>query len=105
MDDDEAVGKNTTVVKFGRKVMGTVYLLSGILAMALMIPLWMKLPVWVLLLPAFYLVMHFSTWGKVITSSGSALNPLLGKTARNLLLFSMMLLAVLIIDAFSRMVV
>ena len=99
MDDDEAVGKNTTVVLFGRKVMGTVYLMSGIMAMALMIPLWMKLPVWALLLPAFYLLMHVATLRKVITSSGSALNPLLGKTARNLLLFSLLLLVVLIIVA------
>jgi 1,4-dihydroxy-2-naphthoate octaprenyltransferase len=96
MDDDKAVGKNTTVVRFGRKVMGTAYLMSGILAMALMIPVWMKLPVWALLLPAFYLIMHVSTWRKVINSSGSALNPLLGKTARNLLLFSLLLLVVLI---------
>ena len=29
MDDDKAVGKRTTVVIFGRKVMGTAYLLSG----------------------------------------------------------------------------
>ena len=99
MDDDMAAGKNTTVVHFGRKIMGTVYLMSGILAMALMIPLWVKLPVWVLLLPSIYLMMHVSTWGKVITSSGSALNPLLGKTARNLLLFSLLLLVVLIIVA------
>ena len=99
MDDDMAAGKNTTVVHFGRKIIGTVYLMSGILAMALMIPLWVKLPVWVLLLPSIYLMMHVSTWGKVITSSGSALNPLLGKTARNLLLFSLLLLVVLIIVA------
>ena len=99
MDDDMAAGKNTTVVHFGRKIMGTVYLMSGILAMALMIPLWVKLPVWVLLLPSIYLMMHVSTWGKVITSSGSALNPLLGKTARNLLLFSLLLFVVMIIVA------
>ena len=102
MNDDKVVGKNTTVVLFGRKVIGTVYLMSGILAMALMIPLWMKLPVWALLLPAFYLLMHVSTWRMVITSSGSALNPLLGKTARNLLLFSLLLLVVLIVDTLSQ---
>ena len=46
MDDDRAVGKRTTAVIFGRKVMGHVYLLSGILSMALMTPLWQELPVW-----------------------------------------------------------
>ena len=96
MDDDRDVGKNTTVVLFGRKVMGTVYLISGILAMALMIPLWLSLPEWIIILPAFYLMMHVSTWRKITKSRGSELNPLLGKTAMNLLMFSLMLLAVLI---------
>lgn len=94
MEDDREVGKNTTVVIFGRKVMGIVYLISGILAMILMIPLWMKLPAWSLVLPAVYLVMHVTTWRRVVTSKGMALNPLLGKTARNLLVFSLMLLAI-----------
>ena len=94
MEDDREVGKNTTVVIFGRKVMGIVYLISGILAMILMIPLWMKLPVWSLVLPAVYLIMHVTTWRRVVTSKGMALNPLLGKTARNLLVFSLMLLAI-----------
>lgn len=94
MEDDREVGKNTTVVIFGRKVMGIVYLISGILAMILMIPLWMKLPVWSLVLPAVYLIMHVTTWRRVVTSKGMALNPLLGKTARNLLVFSLMLLPI-----------
>lgn len=94
MEDDREVGKNTTVVIFGRKVMGIVYLISGILAMILMIPLWMKLPVWSLVLPAVYLIMHVTTWRMVVTSKGMALNPLLGKTAMNLLVFGLMLLAI-----------
>ena len=36
MDDDKAVGKRTTVVIFGRRAMGYVYLLSGIIAMTIM---------------------------------------------------------------------
>ena len=97
MDDDMSVGKKTTVVIFGRKVMGAVYLISGVLAMILTIPLWKSLPLSTVFLPAIYLMMHISTWRKITKSRGSALNPLLGKTAMNLLMFSLMLLAVVLI--------
>ena len=98
MDDDKAVGKRTTVVIFGRKVMGTAYLLSGILAMALLFPLWLELPVWALAVPAIYLLLHIRTWHRLVTNTGAVLNPVLGITARNLLMFSLMLLFTLIID-------
>lgn len=97
MDDDKAVGKNTTVVLFGRKVMGNAYLFSGILAMTLMLPLWLSLPVWSFLLPATYMILHYCTWRKLVTCKGSTLNPVLGRTASNMLLFSLMLLAVSIV--------
>ncbi len=93
MDDDRAVGKHTTAVIFGRKVMGNVYLISGILAMILMIPLWIYLPFWSLLVPAIYLALHIATWRRLTVSEGSALNPILGRTAINLLFFSLMLTA------------
>ena len=40
---DKAVNKKTTVVIFGRKTMGRVYCISGIVAMLVMIPVWTKL--------------------------------------------------------------
>lgn len=100
MEDDKAVGKNTTVVLFGRRVMGCVYLLSGILAMLCMVPLWIKLPLWALAVPLLYLILHVLTWRKIVRSRGSALNPLLGRTACNLLLFSLLLLVVFIISRY-----
>lgn len=45
MDDDKAVGKRTTVVIFGRKVMGMAYLL-----------------------------LHIRTWSRLVTSTGAVLN-------------------------------
>ncbi|MBR2637966.1 MAG: 1,4-dihydroxy-2-naphthoate octaprenyltransferase [Bacteroidaceae bacterium] len=92
MEDDKAVGKHTTVVLFGRKVMGFVYLISGTFAMIIMTPLWIKLPLWTLLIPSIFLILHVATWRKVICSQGAALNPLLGRTAINLFLFAFMLL-------------
>ena len=96
MDDDKAVGKRTTVVIFGRRVMGYAYLLSGIAAMAIMLPLWIEAPIWALAAPVIYLFLHIRTWRALVASNGAALNPLLGKTARNLLLFTLLLLAVII---------
>ena len=98
MDDDRAVGKRTTAVIFGRKVMGHVYLLSGILSMALMIPLWQELPVWSLPVPLIYLLLHIKTWLKLMRNTGAALNPVLGLTARNLLLFSIMLTLIIVVS-------
>lgn len=95
MEDDEAVGKRTTVVLFGRKAMGYVYLLSGIAAMTIMTALWIQLPLWALIVPLIYLALHIATWRKLIHSRGAALNPLLGRTAINLFIFTILLLVVL----------
>ena len=90
MEDDAAVGKRTTVVLFGRKVMGMVYLLSGFVAMAIMYPVWVRLPLWAMAAPCIYIVLHVDTWLAIVRSKGAALNPLLGRTAVNLFLFALM---------------
>lgn len=92
MDDDREVNKKTTVVIFGRKTMGNVYLAGGIIAMALLLPLWTASPLYFFIAPTVYLILHFRTWRKIISSSGAALNPLLGETAKNLLIFTVLLL-------------
>ena len=91
-EDDASVGKRTTVVIFGRKVMGTFYLLSGLLAMLLMMPVWVKQGLYSLAVPAAYIALHVATWRKVVASRGAALNPLLGRSAVNLLVFALLLL-------------
>lgn len=95
-EDDEAVGKHTTVVLFGRKAMSLVYFFSGILAMAIMTPLWMQMPLWALFVPLVFLLLHLFTWRRMSSSRGAALNPLLGRTALNLLTFTLLLLALFI---------
>lgn len=90
MEDDAAVGKRTTVVIFGRRVMGGAYLLSGFIGMAIMIPVWPMLPVWALATPLIYLALHIRTWYQLKQSTGSAINPILGRTAMNLLIFALL---------------
>ena len=90
MEDDAAVGKRTTVVIFGRKIMSVAYLLSGFVGMSVMIPVWHGMPGWVLAVPLVYLALHVKTWYNLIKSKGSSINPLLGRTAMNLLLFALL---------------
>lgn len=97
MESDKSVGKKTTVVLFGRGVMGYAYLLSGTVAMGMMFPLWELLPLWSLICPSVYLVMHLRSWRKMVASRGGALNPILGETARNLLLFTTLFLICVVI--------
>jgi len=44
-----------------------------------------------------YLVMHTATWYKLRHRDGAALNPLLGETARNMLIFTILFTIVFII--------
>ena len=93
LEDDAAVGKRTTVVIFGRKVMSAAYLLSGFIGMSVMIPVWLCMPVWVFAVPLIYLALHVKTWYSLRRSAGAAINPLLGRTAMNLLVFSLLFAA------------
>lgn len=93
MEDDAAVGKRTTVVIFGRKFMSLTYLLSGITGMAVMLPVWVRLPLWALAVPVVYVILHLKVWLKFRRAAGTELNPLLGRTAVNLLVFSLLFIS------------
>ncbi len=100
VDDDREAGKNTSVVIFGRKPAAAAYLINGYVAISLLTPLWLmpflpngNMPVWLLVAPVLYLLMHTATWYRLVTRDGAALNPLLGGTARNMLLFTIILFA------------
>ena len=93
MEDDAAVGKRTTVVIFGRRLMSLAYLLSGIAAMAVMIPVWTRLPLWALAVPVLFVILHLKVWLKLRRAAGTELNPLLGRTAVNLLVFSLLFIS------------
>lgn len=91
MEDDLAVGKNTTVVIYGRKAMGKAYLLSGIIASVIAAAASAAYDI-VLMAPAAYAILHVTTWKRLVARSGAALNPILGETAKNLLVFTVLLL-------------
>ena len=97
MDDDREAGKRTSVVIFGRKPAAAAYLIGGYVAMCLLTPLWLMavlhphVPWWTLAAPTVYLVLHTVTWCQLTHRDGAALNPLLGATARNMLIFTLLL--------------
>lgn len=93
MEDDAAVGKRTTVVIFGRKFMSLTYLLAGITGMAVMLPVWVRLPLWALAVPVLFVILHLNVWLKLRRAAGTELNPLLGRTAVNLLVFSLLFIS------------
>lgn len=97
MEDDKAVNKNTTVVIFGRKVMCWCYMLAGVAAMAAMTPVWIELRLWSLPIVLVYIVLHLKNWQYLKKAQGAALNPLLGKTAVTLLVFSLIFLVATIV--------
>ena len=93
-EDDRAVGKHTTAVIFGLTAMQRIYLIDGFVAMALMWKMWdVTFAVGGAVIPLFYLAVHCSIWHVMRRVSGHNLNPLLGKTAVNLLFFVAMVLA------------
>ena len=98
MEDDAAVGKRTTVVIFGRKVMSVTYLLSGFIGMSVMTPVWLRMPGWAWAVPLIYLILHTKTWYQLRRSIGAAINPLLGRTAMNLLIFALLFVGVSLLD-------
>lgn len=85
---DRAVGKRTLAVILGRRVLATLYLFNGFIAVALMLPLWMLLPPVSWIVPVLYLVAHTAIWWRMSLLDGHRLNPLLGMTAIAMALYS-----------------
>lgn len=103
VEDDRAAGKKTQTVMRGRPLTSFAYLLNGYIAIAILSAFWFMiafvkvLPLWTLAIPVLYLVMHTVTWNKLRHRDGAALNPLLGGTARNMLIFTILFTIVFII--------
>jgi len=103
VEDDRDAGKRTSVVIFGRKPATLAYLINGYAGMVMLSVLWLMIavaqamPRWTLVIPVIYLILHTVTWFKLRHRDGAALNPLLGETARNMLIFTLLLTIAFII--------
>lgn len=97
MEEDAACNKRTTVVIFGRRFASTWYLLNGFAAILSTYHIWTTAPHWIVLLPLVYLGLHVAAYRALLRNRGAALNPLLGRTAINLLIFTLLLIVAMVV--------
>lgn len=90
IEDDRAVGKHTLAVIFGRKAMAGLYLINGLVAVIIMLKQWYIFNGLWCVVPALYTVFHINLFIALCRRDGQALNPLLGKTAMNMLIYSLL---------------
>jgi 1,4-dihydroxy-2-naphthoate octaprenyltransferase len=94
-EQDRAVGKRTTIVIFGRKFGRIFYLANAILSVILSYPAYIYRNKSIWLLFGFFLLLELFIWQDLSRLRGSALNRTLEMTARNVLLFALLLVSVL----------
>ena len=97
VEADRLSGKKTVVVRFGGGFARYAYLCNGIVALICTAGVWLSWGLWSIAAALLFLVLHLVTWRRMCILSGTALNPILGKTARNLLVFTILLSVFLIL--------
>ena len=91
-DQDKISGKRTLVVRFGEATGRWAYLILGILAVGLCSFYAFNGYLLASLLPLLFLIPHVATWREMTRIfQGKALNRVLGKTARNIVWFGLLL--------------
>ena len=85
---DKAARKRTTIVLFGRTFGLVTYLLNGILAFLITLPLLMDASPWLVCLFAAFSVLFAATWLEMKQYQGRELNRTLGHTARNVFIYA-----------------
>ena len=91
-DQDKISGKRTLIVRFGERTGRYAYLSLGILAVGLCSYYAFNGYLMASILPLFFLILHFTTWREMIRIfHGKELNVVLGKTARNIVVFGLLL--------------
>ena len=95
---DKAAGKRTTIVIFGRRFGRVMYLVNGIVALALVLPFLFLASLPFILLFALFFTLFIKTWQDLRHREGKALNKTLGDTARNVFLFALLLSAFIVLS-------
>lgn len=95
-EQDKKSGKQTTVVLFGKTFGEIFYLMNGVIALLLAIPFLFSGSWWVDVLFALFFVLFISVWMEMKRNAGKALNRTLGRTAFNVLVYSLILVLVLL---------
>ena len=91
-DQDRLSGKKTIIVRVGEETGSLLYLFVGLIAALLCLRFAFSHHVWAALLPQLYVILHYMTWKEMVQiNHGKALNHILGKTSRNILIFGLLL--------------
>ena len=91
-EQDKISGKRTLIVRFGEKAGRYAYLWLGIIAAGLCSYYAFHGFLMASLLPLLFLILHFTTWREMVRIfKGKELNIVLGKTARNIVVFGLLL--------------
>lgn len=102
-DQDKVSGKKTLIARFGAEFGLRYYLAQGGFACAFVLCLIPHGLFWAGLLPLLFLVPHYRVWSRIVSIyEGRALNRCLGLTSRNILIFSLLLAAGLLLDAAAK---
>ena len=91
-DQDKISGKRTLVVRFGESAGRWAYLILGFIAVGLCLLYALEGHFTATLFPLLFLIPHITTWKQMVQIyKGKELNAVLGKTARNIVLFGLLL--------------
>lgn len=97
-EQDAISGKKTILVKFGEPFGRSLYLFLGLFASWMCLCFVIGGHLWAAILPQFYLIPHIKTWNLMSKiRKGKALNIVLGKTSRNMLILAILLFAGLVL--------
>ncbi len=100
-DQDRLSGKKTLIARFGAEFGLRYYLAQGGFACAFALCLIPHGLFWAGLLPLLFLVPHYRVWSRIVSIyEGRELNRCLGLTSRNILIFSLLLAAGILLDTF-----
>jgi 1,4-dihydroxy-2-naphthoate octaprenyltransferase len=95
-EQDKKTGKRTTIVLFGRTFGRVFYLVNGLLALLITLPLLIH-AAWTLdFLFAAFFVLFGTTWLELSRKEGRGLNKTLGHTAGNVLFYTLLLIVLLL---------
>jgi 1,4-dihydroxy-2-naphthoate octaprenyltransferase len=97
-EQDQAVGKRTTIVLYGRRFGRLLYIGNGIGAMAFTLPLLLKATWWMHLLYIGFFLLFLHTWHELSRFRGRALNHTLAHTARNVFLYTLLMILELLLQ-------
>jgi 1,4-dihydroxy-2-naphthoate octaprenyltransferase len=95
-DQDQIAGKRTTVVRFGKKFGQYFYLGNVLLSVACAFPIYLYRGWNSKALVVLFLILQLFTWQELLRNNGAALNKTLELTARNVMLFALLIASLLL---------